>query len=58
MVAFVLLAATASAHASEAPDPLFRDLEILAMTITAPLTTLVKERPKEDYLPGEFQFAG
>ncbi len=55
---FVLLAATALAQASETPDPLFRDLEILAVTITAPLTTLVKERPKEDYLPGEFQYTG
>ena len=38
------------------PDPLFQDNETLHVTITAPLTTLVRERPKDDYLPGVFQY--
>jgi hypothetical protein len=35
---------------------LFQDDETLYVTITAPLTTLVRERPKDDYLPGVFQY--
>jgi hypothetical protein len=37
-------------------DPLFLDDELLQVTITAPLTTLVRERPKDDYLPGVIQY--
>lgn len=39
----------------KAPDPLFRNDETLNVTISAPFTTLVRERPKEDYLPGTFR---
>ena len=37
-------------------DPLFLDDELLQVTITAPLTTLVRERPKDDYLPGVIRY--
>jgi len=52
----IFLTLSASAQVSEAPDPLFQDDETLQVTITAPLTTLVRERPKDDYLPGVFQY--
>ncbi|MCO4810797.1 MAG: hypothetical protein KC572_04290 [Gammaproteobacteria bacterium] len=51
-----LVALPASAEMKQEPDPLFRSDEILSMTITAPLTTLVRERPKDDYLPGVIQY--
>ncbi len=53
---FAFLAASAWAEIGKAPDALFQNDETLQVTITAPLTSLVKERPKEDYLPGIFQF--
>ena len=51
---FAFLAA--SAEASELPDPLFQDNEALQVTMTLPATTLIRERPKDDYLPGVFQY--
>ena len=56
MVMFTFLTLSASAEMRQAPDPLFQGDEILHMNITAPLTTLVRERPKDDYLPGEIQY--
>ncbi len=53
---FAFLAASAWAETGKAPDALFQNDETLQVTITAPLTSLVKERSKEDYLPGIFQF--
>jgi len=50
------LIASAAAQVSEPPDLLFQDNEILQVTITAPLTTLVRERPTEDDLSGMFQY--
>lgn len=55
-VFFVLGSAAVFAVESEAPDPLFQDDGTLHVTITAPLTTLVRKRPKDDYLPGVFQY--
>ncbi len=55
-ILFSLLVTTVSAQVSETPDPLFRDLEIIDVRIVAPLTTLVRERPTEDDLPGVFQY--
>ena len=43
-ISFALQAGTASAEESEIPDSLFQDVELLEATITAPLTTLVKEK--------------
>jgi hypothetical protein len=53
---FALGSAAVFAVESEAPDPLFQDDDTLRVTITAPLTTLVRKRPKDDYLPGVFQY--
>lgn len=50
------LAASTLAELNGAPDPLFQDDETLAVTITAPFTTLLRERPKDEYLPGVFQY--
>jgi len=36
--------------------PLFADDSPLAVTIEAPLTTLMKDRPEEEYLNGKFSF--
>jgi hypothetical protein len=38
--------------------PLFADDSLLAVTIEAPLTTLMKDRPDEQYLDGTFSFSG
>jgi hypothetical protein len=53
---FALWSAGALAQDIAQPDPLFQDNTALAVTITAPLTTLVRERPKDDYLEGVFEF--
>jgi len=55
-VTFACLSLSVSAEATETPDPLFQGDEILQMTITAPLTTLVRKRPKDDYLPGVIEY--
>ena len=52
----VLLANAAWAGTVNTPDPLFQSDAPLYVKITAPLTTLVKERPTEEYLPGVFQY--
>lgn len=54
---FTLAAMSAPVAVGDSLDPLFQDDETLEVTITAPLTTLVRERPQEDYLPGVFRFA-
>lgn len=41
---------------SATPDPLFLDAATLDVTISGPLTTLRRERPKDDYLPGVFSY--
>ena len=38
------------------PDPLFADLDILELTITAPMKELLKQRPDDEYLPGTLTF--
>lgn len=45
------------AQISETPDPLFLNESTLAVTITAPMNSLVRERDKEEYLQGTFQFS-
>ena len=52
LVLGVLLTAPVTAQDIGAPDPLFRDNAVLDVTITGPLTTLVRERPKDDYVDG------
>jgi len=52
----MLFFGVASAQDVAQPDLLFQDNTALDVTITAPLTTLVRKRPKEDYLEGVFEF--
>jgi hypothetical protein len=56
IVVFGLLTASVSADASGLPDPVFQDNETLHVTITGPLTSLVRERPKDDYSAAVFQY--
>ena len=54
-----LLALASSATADDGrPDPLFQSHDTLDVTISAPLTTLVHERPTEEYLPASLTYAG
>ena len=48
--------ASASSEESGLPDPLFQSDETLQVTIEAPFTTLVRERPRDDYLPGLIKY--
>lgn len=52
----ILWVLPAASQEGEAPDPLFRDTEILKATLTGPLTTLVRKRPKDDYLVGLLEY--
>jgi len=45
-------------ESSQAVAPLFASHALLGATIEAPLTTLMKERPIDDYLGGTFSFIG
>jgi len=61
--AFISVSALADTHLS-GPDryaataPLFASNVPLVVTIEAPLTTLMEDRPAVDYLDGKFSFAG
>ena len=50
------LCLSASADDYRTPDPLFQSDDALDVTITAPLTTLIKERSNDEYLSCAFQF--
>lgn len=50
------LAADGVADAPAEPDPLFRSLETFEIHITGPMSTLVGERPDEDYLPAKLSW--
>jgi hypothetical protein len=52
-----LLAGPVHAAKDGSPDPLFADTEVLQVTLTAPLTTLLKEKSTEEYLQATFEFA-
>ncbi len=54
-----MLAVAAASAAAETgdPDPLFRSHAVLDVTLSAPLTTLVKERPTDEELPGTLSYA-
>ena len=56
VVMFVFMSISALAEQSEAPDPLFQGDATLEVTIEAPMTTIVRKRSKDDYLPGVFRF--
>ena len=49
-------AVAATTDAGKPLAPLFQDQEALPVTITGPLTTLVRERDKDNYLRGQFSF--
>ena len=53
---FTLWFGVALAQDAAGPDPLFQDNATLAVTITAPMSTLVKERSKDEYLKGQLEF--
>ena len=48
------LPVAAAAQDSAKPDPLFMDTAALPVTITAPINTLLSERPDDEELPGTF----
>jgi len=55
-ISLLITAIPAPAETSEPPDPLFRDNSVIDVTISAPWKTIVRERPREDYLPGTFRY--
>ena len=57
-IALFHVALAASAQTIVEADPLFQDDEAIEVTITAPLTALMRERPDEDYLDGRIQYTG
>jgi hypothetical protein len=61
IVAVLTIPTAVGAQSADAADehvfaPLFANLEPLQVTIEAPLTTLLTERPEEEYLDGTFSF--
>lgn len=55
LLAGILIAQSAAGGAA---DPLFRSQETLEVEITAPLSTLLRERSETEYLPGVFSYEG
>jgi len=51
-----LTAVSADEQAPAKPNPLFSDNSLLEVTITAPLTTLMRERSNEDYSLGQLTY--
>ena len=56
LLAWLALGTLLPAVAQSTADPLFADDTPIDVTITAPLTTLVRQRPTEEYLQGTFQY--
>ena len=56
MAASLLLVASATAQEPSDPDPLFADFGVVEVTISAPMTELLRKRPNEEYLPGTLTF--
>lgn len=56
LVAVVVAPSIADETKPRKPNPLFADAEILEVTITAPLTTIMRERPLDDELPGQLTY--
>jgi hypothetical protein len=54
----VLIAALGTAAGTVRADPLFQDDEALEITLAAPLTTLVRERPTDEELLGTLTYPG
>ena len=47
---------TLPAFATEMPDPLFQSDEVLTVELTAPVSTLIRERPQDEYLEAAITF--
>jgi hypothetical protein len=56
IIACLLLAAIAGAQVPGDADPLFQDDAVIDITITAPLPSLLKRRPDEEYLPATLSY--
>lgn len=54
LIALAILCLPSAVAAS--PDPLFNDDSTLRVVITAPLSTLIRERPDDQYLAGVFSY--
>lgn len=54
---FALLAGPVHPAKDGSADPLFEDTGVLQVTLTAPLTTLLKDKSTEEYLQAVFEFA-
>ena len=52
----LFLLAYSAAHAGSDGDPLFASHEALQVTITAPLSSLMRHRPNEEYMPATFRY--
>jgi len=53
---FLLVSPESGAQSAAGERPLFGSHEILDVRIEAPMTTLMKERPEEEYLGGKFAY--
>ena len=56
IAAWFLCATTAFAQEIGEPDPLFSGNDVLEVRITAPLKTLLSDRPFDEELPATFQY--
>lgn len=56
MIMIVLMVLTPPVSAAELPDALFQSDEVLNVELTAPLSTLIRERPQDEYLEGSILF--
>ena len=58
VIAFTMFTFVATESAAQSPgaEPLFSDDSVLAVRIEAPIETLMRERPDEEYLDGKFSY--
>ena len=56
LILFITAALALLLAGNTAADPLFQDHSTLKVEISAPLSTLVRERPEEEELPGTFSY--
>jgi hypothetical protein len=56
LILFIAAALALLPAVNAAADPLFQDSSTLKVEITAPLSTLVRERPEDEELPGTFAY--
>ena len=56
LILFVMAALALLLAGNAAADPLFQDPSTLKVEISAPLSTLVRNRPEEEELPGTFSY--